>query len=103
MRTGLRGFGSFRRELLESLRQKFGKRVFAYSEATSLPGFNREGFFILVYGDYLKKYRNGEKSLYKVADYENSHRGGSMGSISLTFIPCTGTALLAESKSAVTA
>lgn len=88
MRTGCRGNGSFKREFIESLRQRFGKRSFTYHEAKTLYEFDRRVFFSLLSDGYLKNYseggkkvRKGTKSLYVMNDEESNHRQGYSGHI----------------------
>jgi hypothetical protein len=74
MRTGCRGNGSFKREFIGSLQQRFETRFFTYQEAGNLPEFERRIFFSLLSDGYLKKSSDGKKSLYKISEQEISHR-----------------------------
>lgn len=99
MRTGLRGNGQYKQELLDSIRREFEYRVFTYQEAKSLPEFEHAAFCSLWSDGTLKKYRGGAKSLYKVSAKESNHRRGRLGNFSTTFVECTGVKkLLTESE-----
>jgi hypothetical protein len=64
MRTGLRGYGSPKKELLQQIHKKEGMNPFKFSDVKDLPAFSRKKFFKLVFDDYILIYKRGNPALY---------------------------------------
>lgn len=53
MNTSLRGFGTYKRDLLGEIFRLCGMRPFTYRDIRTLPSFERKSFFSLVSGNYI--------------------------------------------------
>jgi len=67
MNTSLRGFGSYKRELLGEIFLLCGMTAFAYKDVKTLPSFDRKSFFSLVSGNYILPLEKKKVAVYQLS------------------------------------
>jgi len=67
MNTSLRGFGSFKRELLSEIFLLCGMMPFTFNKVKALPSFTRKSFFSLVSGNYILVLEKKKVAIYQLS------------------------------------
>jgi len=78
MSMTMRGRGVWKRDLVSSLVQKYGRNGFSFKDAQRLPVFDYSGFMKLYHDNVLQKTGNTKPTIWKIADHQikNFQSGG---------------------------
>ena len=77
MNTSLRGFGTYKRDLILEIFRLCGMRPFTYRDIRTLPSFKRKSFFSLVSGSYIDKQTRKNPASYCLNEPPVSHKKGT--------------------------
>ena len=87
MKTGMRGFGHYKVEILREIYQLCKMDHFRYRDVKDLPSFERKGFFSLCSDGYIYVVGKKKPAIYKLAAPSKSHKKGEQPSFDEWFIP----------------
>ena len=87
MKTGTRGFGHYKVEILKEIYQLCKMDPFRYRDVKDLPSFERKGFFSLRFDGYIYIVEKKKPAVYKLAAPPKSHKKGEQPSFDEWFTP----------------